>query len=247
LFDFTEQITLMAWVNQRDAANGESNEWISKGDYAWCLKHRQDPFYEFFIYNGSWYVCRVDDAEEIASHVDEWHHFAGTYDGFTISIYVDGELRNTAEHEGFIDITQDPVYLGTNSSYLDRGFNGFLDEVCIYSVALDENQIRAVYETSLSEVAQGSKQVSEFYLRQNYPNPFNPTTQITYSLPRTSEVKLQVFDMLGRDVATLVDGVQLQGEHTVSFQAGDLPSGIYFCKLQSGNQFTDMKKMMLVR
>lgn len=247
LFDFTEQITLMAWVLQRDAANGESNEWISKGDFTWALKHRQDPFYEFFIYNGTWVVCRVTDADEIASHNDEWHHFAGTYDGFTLNLYVDGEWRAETQHEGAIDTDTLGVCLGTNTSYLNRLFNGLLDEVRIYDVALDELQVKAIYEANLSEVAQNDKPASEFYLRQNYPNPFNPFTQITYSLPRTSEVKLTVFDALGKKVAHLINGVQLQGMHTVNFNAADLPTGIYFYRLQAGDRWIDMKKMMVIK
>jgi len=247
LFDFTDQITLMAWVNQRDAGNGEHNEWISKGDHAWALKHRLDPFYEFFIYNGTWVVCRTEDADEIISHNNEWHHFAGTYDGFLLNLYIDGEWRAETEHEGTIDYTDYGVNLGRNTEYTDRLFNGLLDEVRIYDIALDETQVKAIYDADLTEVAQNPKPASEFYMKQNYPNPFNPFTQISYSLPRTSEVKLTVFDVLGKNVATLIDGVQLQGPHTVNFNAAGFPSGIYFYRLQAGDRFSDMKKMMLIR
>jgi hypothetical protein len=73
-------------------------------------------------------------------------------------------------------------------------------------------------------------------LHQNYPNPFNPSTQIHFSLPQTSNVQLQVFDLLGRNVATLVDGPMASGQHQVSFDASDLTSGLYLYTITAGTQ-----------
>ena len=75
---------------------------------------------------------------------------------------------------------------------------------------------------------------SEFALKQNYPNPFNPTTQITYQLPQQADVRLEVFDMNGRQVATLVNRAISAGTHTVNFDASDLSSGVYMYRLQAG-------------
>jgi photosystem II stability/assembly factor-like uncharacterized protein len=83
-------------------------------------------------------------------------------------------------------------------------------------------------------------------LFQNYPNPFNPTTRIEYSLPKTSHVSLKVFDMMGREVATLVEGVQEAGFKTVEFDAEGLASGVYFYRLQSGS-FGEAKKLIVIR
>jgi trimeric autotransporter adhesin len=88
----------------------------------------------------------------------------------------------------------------------------------------------------------------QFMLDQNFPNPFNPTTVITYQLPITSAVRLDVFDMLGRKAATLVNETQIAGAYSVPFNAGStgLASGVYFYRLSAG-AFTTTKKMMLVK
>jgi hypothetical protein len=83
-------------------------------------------------------------------------------------------------------------------------------------------------------------------LDQNYPNPFNPSTSISYSLEKDGFVTLKVFDMLGREVAELVNENQYAGSYNLEFNAINLPSGIYIYQLQSGN-FSDMKKMLLIK
>jgi hypothetical protein len=85
-----------------------------------------------------------------------------------------------------------------------------------------------------------------YSLAQNYPNPFNPTTDIQFSLPIQSQVRLTVYDILGQEVATLVNGSLTAGEHTVAFNAASLPSGIYFYRLEAGS-FSDIRKMMLLK
>ena len=85
-----------------------------------------------------------------------------------------------------------------------------------------------------------------FTLAQNYPNPFNPTTKLSFVIGHSSLVSLKVFDVLGREVATLVDEEQKAGEKSVVFDARDLSSGIYYYRLNAG-RFSDVKKMLLLR
>jgi hypothetical protein len=87
---------------------------------------------------------------------------------------------------------------------------------------------------------------STFALHQNYPNPFNPSTTISYDLPVRSRVKLSIYNLLGQEVATLVNGEQEPGRYNVKFDASGLPSGIYFYRLEAG-KFVDVKKMILVK
>jgi hypothetical protein len=93
---------------------------------------------------------------------------------------------------------------------------------------------------------EGEDNPFEFRLAQNYPNPFNPTTNISFSIPFASDVTLEVFNMQGQRVATLVNGMTNAGAHTVPFNAESLSSGIYMYRLTAGN-FSQTNKMMLVK
>jgi len=100
-------------------------------------------------------------------------------------------------------------------------------------------------------VASNSTQVSEtkssaFALHQNYPNPFNPTTEVRYQISEANHVTLKVFDVLGREVATLVNEDRSPGAYDVTFDASSLASGIYMYKLQAGAQ-TEVKRMLLLK
>jgi hypothetical protein len=85
-----------------------------------------------------------------------------------------------------------------------------------------------------------------FALFQSYPNPFNPSTRISYDVPTSSHVNIEVFNMLGAHVATLVNEMRLPGRYSVSFEAGDLPSGLYFYRLKS-ESYTEVKRMLLMK
>ena len=87
---------------------------------------------------------------------------------------------------------------------------------------------------------------TQFKLNQNYPNPFNPTTKIVYHIPENADVTIKVYDMLGKEITTLVEEYGEAGRYEVEFDATGLPSGMYLYRIQAGN-FTDTKMMILLR
>jgi hypothetical protein len=107
---------------------------------------------------------------------------------------------------------------------------------------------RKLLSTSPTDVEEQQWTVPEqFVLQQNYPNPFNPTTRIPYSLSRSGYVSLKVFDIAGREVATLVDRTVEAGLHHVEFDASRLASSVYLYRLQVGGSVVDVKKAVLMR
>jgi hypothetical protein len=100
-------------------------------------------------------------------------------------------------------------------------------------------------DTGIEEITASNAAPAMFALGQNYPNPFNPATRLTYDLPKQTKVKIVVYDMLGREVETLLDEVKQAGRYTIQFDASKLTSGVYFCSLFHDNQRITRKMMLL--
>jgi hypothetical protein len=105
---------------------------------------------------------------------------------------------------------------------------------------------RKITDATLIGVNDPSATIKDFRLEQNYPNPFNPSTTISYSVPKNAFVSLKVYDVSGKEIKILVNGMQTAGTKEVSFDASNLPSGVYFYTISAGD-FKDTKKMILVK
>ena len=90
------------------------------------------------------------------------------------------------------------------------------------------------------------KQIPEYNIYQNYPNPFNPVTTISYSINKSTRITIKVYDLLGRQITTLVNEIKSPGLYSVYFNGEHLPSGIYFYKLEAGH-LSQIKKMILLK
>lgn len=132
--------------------------------------------------------------------------------------------------------TVNAIAIDTASNRLFLGVTGFGDLSGIYS-----ND-----STIVSVQPQVVKNPNSLKLLQNYPNPFNPVTSISYDLLAGARVSLKVYDMLGREVATLVDGFVQEGYHRETLNAAHLASGVYFYRIQAGS-FVQTKKLLLLR
>jgi len=110
----------------------------------------------------------------------------------------------------------------------------------------EDTQIQSYLDNGITGVPTQSTSPASFALSQNYPNPFNPVTTIDFSLAKAGAASLKVYDILGREVATLVDGVQTAGQHTATFNATNLASGVYFYTLQAGTSALT-KKLVLMK
>ncbi len=113
-------------------------------------------------------------------------------------------------------------------------------------VAVDLNGNRQELATQSATPSAGAAVITEYALHQNYPNPFNPETNITFDLVDDGNVTLAVYNLMGQQVATVMNGQMVAGRHTVSFNATNLPSGVYLYKL-SVNGFVAEKKMVLMK
>lgn len=101
-------------------------------------------------------------------------------------------------------------------------------------------------DTIITSINKLLKQTDKFQLSQNYPNPFNPTTTITYSIPKESFVTLKLYDVLGRELQTLISGEKKAGSYKVIFNGEEYSSGIYFYIMHAGD-FIDVKKLILLK
>jgi hypothetical protein len=120
-----------------------------------------------------------------------------------------------------------------------------LDEVAVYNTSVATIPVEWI-DDGLMAKAVVDNLPKEFDLRQNYPNPFNPFTLIKYDLPVGCQVRLDVYNVVGQRVATLVDGQQKAGYKTARWDAGSLSSGIYLYRLQAGD-FVKTRQMVLLK
>lgn len=139
------------------------------------------------------------------------------------------------------------LQLSFTSAATEGVFSGVLQ---LTSDDSDEGLIEIPLTVSVSQAVGlygGQHVVRRLRLMQNYPNPFNPTTKIKYELPVAGFVELSLFDILGKKVAVLVNTRQPAGRHEVLWNASDLPSGVYFCRLKTAAGVVQSEKMVLLR
>ncbi|MFH1011345.1 MAG: right-handed parallel beta-helix repeat-containing protein [bacterium] len=150
------------------------------------------------------------------------------------------DFRMLAEIPGHGTTTEPHDY-----TYVDR----FVQTDIAYEYRISDVDItgrETIHEQIVSATPTRAAVPLDFALHPNYPNPFNPTTTIRYDVKETGLVSLKVFDLLGREVVTLFDGETSAGSHTVIWDAGGLPSGVYLCRMEA-ERFVETRKLMLLK
>ena len=171
-----------------------------------------------------------------------------------VKVYVNGKLTQDIPQSPLLFIGNGPFTIGAyadaNSSLSQ---NMLIDEFRVYNRSLNQAEISATWNTTFSKIITDVNIPDAilpgiFILYDNYPNPFNPVTIIRYYLGKESFVKLKVFNSLGKEVSTLVNEYQNEGNYSYKFSLvnSQLSSGIYFYKIEAGD-FTETKKMMILK
>jgi hypothetical protein len=200
-----------------------------------------------YLSDGIWNNHRILDSTTIA-YILSYHGVSTPWGTQGLIWGKDSDVYNNIwGHSGAFEGTQTGMYicvdenwgilffinLGTSPNY-SPGFFSVLAQMANYAADI------------ITDAEGEAPKLYTFSLNQNYPNPFNPTTTIKYSIPEMSKVSLTLFNLLGEEVATLVNEEKVAGYYTVEFNASSLSSGVYFYRLQAGS-FTETKKMVLMK
>jgi len=196
-----------------------------------------------YIHNPDVQRLNNDKADRVYSYVS----ISGSDHVVTMANFKDSESDVTVDF-GSLTFMKDRVH------YLTNLFTGDVTEIksedMTFHVSLAPFEAKLFYlgETPVTAVDDRPEEqtVTRFALYQNYPNPFNPSTTIRFDLLHEEKVTLTVFDLLGRQVLTLLDNKPLSGSQTVTFNASALPSGVYLYRLQAGS-FVATKKLVLLK
>jgi len=216
-----------------------SGSWLFAGGDSGVYRYQRQESWN--IWTMSW--CSAAPKDVTSLFTVDGDVFAGTGNG---EVYYSRDLGETWNNvsEGLplnepIDMLQtDNKYLYTNTGATHANTDLTLFR-CIYHRPLSE-LVTSAPESPSAELPGGYK------LNQNYPNPFNPSTTIKYSLPHAGYVTLRVCNVLGEEVAMLVDGEHAAGTFKATWDASGMPSGVYFCRLTAGGH-VQTKKMVLCR
>ncbi len=249
------RMTMLSSLNT-DSTNTEtwkvSNNYYAVSDSIQMFYDQHSDIGLGSLIPNSWYINK-----QIADSTTSWQKDNITFEHATHSLYNfcewywtpdpngPGKSKNTTNFSASVDYARPAVAFYSDTSKFNLVYSS-----SSMAYTGDMNGKPAGDPRWFPNITAAKKYSSElpasFTLQQNYPNPFNPTTMIQYSIPKESNVTLQVFDVLGRLVTTLVNGNQAAGKYSVSFDASKLSSGVYVYQLSTPNKVIT-KKMMLLK
>ncbi|WP_337864560.1 LamG-like jellyroll fold domain-containing protein [Ignavibacterium sp.] len=182
-------------------------------------------------------------------NLNEWYMITSVLKEDTVFTYVNNEYVSYGLLTGPIQFDNKPLEIGRDVPGATEYFYGKLDDIKIFNRALGVEEVQNLYNYgTTTEVKNDSKESipTEFSLEQNYPNPFNPSTKISWQSPVSGNQTLKIYDILGNEIATLINEYKVAGKYEVEFNASELTSGIYIYRLQVGDKVF-AKKMTLMK
>lgn len=245
ILNFQDSISVCFWMKGTTLFSNRESYIISHGNWQnrWKISIIPEKKLRWTV-NTNAGIKDLDSKTTLTE--DVWYHMACIYDGSNIEIYINGSLDSESGHSGTIKKTDINLLIGQALPSEDNyNFNGIVDAVRIYNRGLDAGSISELYSRE-SAVERDSQVPEEYSLSQNYPNPFNPATRIQYKLPVSSKVRLQIFDITGRLIETLVDEEQAAGKYILHWNTRNISSGVYFYRIQAEG-FSSVKKCIKLK
>jgi hypothetical protein len=218
---------------KQDIENGGANTYSIQRTQSLPLKAGLTYQLSFLaMFEGDYASVDIEAVFEI--NVEPWTRYLNK----TVTLY----QEPTKYSLKYPDEDDDPIETDIPNTEL-KFFTGGTNNVIIYpdSIVVDDG----LPESDI-DFSQNAIQPSIFSLEQNYPNPFNAATKIEYSIEKAGPVQLKIFDLAGREIRKLVQGNEMAGKHTVYFNAGELPSGVYFYQLRAAG-LNLVKKMIFMK
>lgn len=240
-----EEFTIDLWIHQRTETFSVFKVGVCQGEYS-SDNRGVEVRINYHDMDGNWYLCYWDHDGEAHSHneirieydADRWANLVISRDeegNWTVIWDKDGDNEHTTEFEDTIEELTDPkIWWGGGGYYGNQG-GSYLDDIEVWGVS-DQ-----IIEPDLSlNVPQN------YVLTGVFPNPFNARTVIHYSITEPSQISLNIYDIFGREVSRIYDGSCLPGSYSATFNAHDLPSGLYLIRLETGYRISTAK-VALVR
>lgn len=234
-------------------SGGEVGELTNRDMINWSDPNNIRPYFKKLVHLRSSYVHNPQI--DLINNSDNNNVFSySSISGDSVLLTI-ANFKNEGENINF-DLSGLPVLDGASDYYLTDLINGTVYTVIpsqrsSFPISLNEYQARVFYY-GLDSVFVGvndfeeNKIPSSYKLFQNYPNPFNPVSKIKFQIKETNRVTLKIFDMLGKEVQTLIDEVKTPGVYETEFNGSNLSSGIYFYQLSAG-KFLETKKLVLLK
>jgi len=237
--DMENNIIVVGNVRNQTRSCGMVVEYSSSGDILWS-----QPFADTL---GHYYIIGFTDvATDVQNNIYVtgvdmwWDHGHNWRDYYIAKLNPQGDTAWTFRYDYDPTDEANAIALDKNGTIIVTGTTSQIPPV------ITQNYLTIKIEDINNSVDKDPYCPSNFFVYQNHPNPFNPSTQITYSLPRAADVTLKIYDILGQEVATLVNERKPAGTYTVNLNAVDIPTGIYFYRIVAG-EFVQTKKMALIR